>query len=250
MKKMGIALGCAALLLSACANRVGTYWVPQDFRPTHPQTKDVFSPAKGEQATAAIGTSLVTAGRVSFRQAIRVTGPVFAESAAVEGETFRYHLPGGVYRHTYNNHQGDRFFTIGPGKLVWHYKGKDGRPDDAMLYFHLTQSGQLLVSGLYPEDDHLMTATVRDPQFELIQTEEQDDLSLKRELIYTGRAGNSLTLLYREFINDMARPAFSQQLQYDIGTDPVIGYQGARFRVLATDNTGITYEVLETLAPR
>lgn len=71
--------------------------------------------------------------------------------------------------------------------------------------------------------------------------------TFRRELVYTGRAGNTLGLLYREFQNDMARPAFSQQLQYDITNDPVIGYKGARFKVLGADNTSITYEVLAHL---
>lgn len=31
------------------------------------------------------------------------------------------------------------------------------------------------------------------------------------------------------------------------GSDPIIGYKGARFKIVAADNTGITYEVLAHL---
>lgn len=69
----------------------------------------------------------------------------------------------------------------------------------------------------------------------------------KKELIYTGVSKNIISILYREYQNDMARPAFSQELKYDLGEGRVIGFKGARFEVLKATNLGITYRVLKHL---
>ncbi len=71
--------------------------------------------------------------------------------------------------------------------------------------------------------------------------------SFVRELVYSGVIENSLSVLYREFLNDMARPAFSQDLKSDLAKDAVIGYKNARFKVYEATNTKIRYIVLNPL---
>lgn len=71
--------------------------------------------------------------------------------------------------------------------------------------------------------------------------------SFRRELVYSGVSQNTLTLMYREFKDNMARPAFTQELKYDISQNRVIGYKGARFEVVEAGNTMITYKVLSPL---
>jgi hypothetical protein len=67
----------------------------------------------------------------------------------------------------------------------------------------------------------------------------------KRELIYTGKIRNELTFQYREFINNMARPAFNQELKFDITDDKIIGYKGARFEIISAGNTYIKYKTIK-----
>ncbi len=69
--------------------------------------------------------------------------------------------------------------------------------------------------------------------------------SFKRELLYDGKSGTTIHLSYREFAGDMARPAFTQELSYDIRDDRVIGFQRARFEVIDANNTSIRYRVLK-----
>lgn len=71
--------------------------------------------------------------------------------------------------------------------------------------------------------------------------------ALRRELVYGGVSQGTISVLYREFVNDMARPAFSQELRYDLAQGRIVGYQGARFEILRADNTGITYRVISHL---
>ena len=71
--------------------------------------------------------------------------------------------------------------------------------------------------------------------------------SFKRELVYSGVSQNTISILYREFSDNMARPAFSQDLKYDLSQGKEIGFKGARFEVTKASNTGIVYKVLKAL---
>jgi hypothetical protein len=68
--------------------------------------------------------------------------------------------------------------------------------------------------------------------------------NFKQEFIYNGKAGNILKFSYREFTNDMARPAFNQDVQYDLSESNEIGFKGARFLVLNATNMKLEYKVL------
>lgn len=69
--------------------------------------------------------------------------------------------------------------------------------------------------------------------------------SFRRTLIYSGRVGDKLKVSYREFNNDMARSAFSSEVEYDLGESNVIGYAGARLEVFKATNTEIVYKVIK-----
>jgi hypothetical protein len=71
--------------------------------------------------------------------------------------------------------------------------------------------------------------------------------SFQRELVYSGVAKGVLTIQYREFNGNMARPAFSQELHFDLSEGNEIGYKGARFKIIKATNVGITYQVTKPL---
>jgi hypothetical protein len=77
--------------------------------------------------------------------------------------------------------------------------------------------------------------------------EDWDRDSFKRELVYSGVSQNTVSILYREFKDDFARPAFSQDLKYDLTQGNEIGFRGARFQVIKAGNTVIRYKVLRAL---
>ncbi len=66
----------------------------------------------------------------------------------------------------------------------------------------------------------------------------------QQTLIYSGRIGDQLKISYREFSDNMARAAFSNEVYYDLGESNIIGYQGAKIEVLEATNTAIKYKVL------
>lgn len=69
--------------------------------------------------------------------------------------------------------------------------------------------------------------------------------NIQRELIYQGYAQGVLRFAYREYVGDMARPAFSQDVTYEKpGEGPtIVGFKGARMRVIDANNTTIRYVI-------
>lgn len=67
--------------------------------------------------------------------------------------------------------------------------------------------------------------------------------SFKKELIYQGKSGNTIRLLYREFRDDMARPAFYQDLTYDMTETNIIGFRGTTIEVIEATNLYIKFVV-------
>jgi hypothetical protein len=66
----------------------------------------------------------------------------------------------------------------------------------------------------------------------------------KQEFIYNGRVGNALKFIYREYADDLARSAFTQDLQYDLTESKTIGFRGLRIEVISATNTIIEYKLL------
>jgi len=66
----------------------------------------------------------------------------------------------------------------------------------------------------------------------------------QQTLIYTGREGNIIKATYREFSSNLARPAFTVDVTYDLKDSDIIAFRGARLQILEATNTLITYKVL------
>lgn len=68
----------------------------------------------------------------------------------------------------------------------------------------------------------------------------------RQELLYQGVAGSSLSISYREFKDNFARPAFQQDLQYTLSSEgeTEIAFRGARIIVMSATNTTLRYKVV------
>ncbi|UIP29001.1 hypothetical protein [Photobacterium sp. TLY01] len=68
--------------------------------------------------------------------------------------------------------------------------------------------------------------------------------SFQQTLIYSGKVGNKINIGYREFSNNHARPAFNNDVEYDLNSSKLIGYKGARVEVIDASNELIKYKVI------
>ena len=71
------------------------------------------------------------------------------------------------------------------------------------------------------------------------------DGSFKAELIYTGITGNTISISYREFVDNLSRPAFDHELTYDLNESDEITFRSLKIRVLKADNAKIRFEVID-----
>ena len=71
---------------------------------------------------------------------------------------------------------------------------------------------------------------------------------LRHYLIYSGRVGDKIKAGYREFSNNLARPAFNNDVEYDLRESSVIGYKGARIEVVEATNEHIKYKVIQNFS--
>jgi hypothetical protein len=69
--------------------------------------------------------------------------------------------------------------------------------------------------------------------------------SFQQTLIYSGKVGDKISVGYREFLGNLARPAFSNEVEYDLSESKIIGYEGARIEVVEATNQSIKYKVIQ-----
>lgn len=70
------------------------------------------------------------------------------------------------------------------------------------------------------------------------------DNSFQQTLIYNGKVGNKINIGYREFSSSAARPAFNNDVEYDLNESKTIGYKGALLEIIDANNQSIKYKVL------
>lgn len=73
--------------------------------------------------------------------------------------------------------------------------------------------------------------------------------SFQQSLIYSGRVGSKLKIGYREFSNNVARPAFNNEVEYDMSQSNIIAYKGAKLEVLDATNEFIKYRLISNFTP-
>lgn len=89
-----------------------------------------------------------------------------------------------------------------------------------------------------------LKSCVNVPDARLITVNAVDDRAFQQTLIYSGRVGNKINIGYREFSGDVARPAFNNDVEYDLSESKFIGYRGAELEVIEATNRSITYRVI------
>lgn len=73
--------------------------------------------------------------------------------------------------------------------------------------------------------------------------------SFEQTLIYGGKLGDKINIGYRQFSGNMARPAFSNNVEYDLSESMLIGYKGAKIEVIEATDQHIKYKVIENFNP-
>ncbi len=65
------------------------------------------------------------------------------------------------------------------------------------------------------------------------------------ELIYSGISQDTLRIVYREYVNDLARPAFYQELTYNLHESKPIKFKSITLEIIEATNSALTLTVID-----
>lgn len=186
--------------------------------------KVIDSPTVGETVTAQIGDHLLQKGEIVEEEVLNVR-------SSVDGALYDI-LPGSYPQLGYIGT--DKLYAgtgVVKGALADPFVGISTRAQEPGRVCVVTGFGARVCYDA--SADTSMKASARDASFQ-------------QTLIYNGRVGNRINIGYREFSNSLARPAFNNNVEYDLSSSKTIGYKGASIEVINADNSSITYRVLST----
>lgn len=219
-----ISLSIITAVLAGCAT------APMNYTPT---TKQISEPPIGSINIASLGDKLLVQGNMSQRDAL-----YFANTQKI-GMGFTVHS--GYFPKTGETSEFINFGLSGDngaGKLTDMMGMPVALPnvlavrksDNAICTFNLLGSAINCKTGYSFEVKNWVTSNSN---------------SFQQTLLYNGKVGNKINIAYREFSSDMARPAFNNDVEYDLSESNQIGYKGALLEVIEANNQMIKYKVIK-----
>jgi hypothetical protein len=230
-----IFLVCAVSLLSACTS-VPQITVPEKIT----TTENVLSPAVGAPSKKDVGEAiLIQQLGKKTTQRLAVLQQELRRDADFVSSGYSIIIPSGAKGYLSEGENAACFQNMGMNAGIYGSRGKS--------LFCLTDTNG---SGAY---DRAVLGSINNwGDFEIPSTPYKieevtvgyDPDSIKRELVFQGLRDGQIQVLYREYTAaDMARAAFTQSVSYDVSTTPVIGFKGARIKVVRVTGIDIEYTV-------
>ncbi len=236
MVKGSILSVVALLLLGSCAaTKLVTMPVQQDL---------VNEPPVGEVRTVEVGDTLVRTAKVTEVPALKLSEDVEAGGTGWAWGNKAFYKAG-IYVAQYTDASQTCYESLEPIRVT-------------ALGIANNLRGGICVSRNKPGEKTLFMGgpsnnAIYKPRNEIRVTDttyiDKSKPGFWQELIYNGKSGDSVKFLYREFTNEVARPAFDQVVEYDLKDGTTIGFKGARLDILAATNTNISYKVIAHFPP-
>ncbi len=222
-----VGLGVAAVSLAACATPTYNYRAVQT---------EVSAPPLNTVTTAYVGDSMVEQGKYEELDGISIREPVKV------GTLGTYSFSPGHYVKRGQSAQGE-FFNV--SNLPGSGTVQTGAITDPFESLLLEPNGTTLcgvsVFGAKVCKDNVPVRRVKVPNLTAD--------AFQQTLIYSGKVGDKINVGYREFSGSMARPAFNNDVEYDLKESKTIGYKGALIEVIEATNQYIKYVVLKNFNP-
>lgn len=210
-----LSIGIVLLVLASCSTVM-----PSEYYA--PKLSAYIIPEIGVVSRANIGDPLLREGVTSEQNTV-----LLKVAQGTKGWT-AYH-PVGEYKligsaNGFLIYQHDEIITNG-----WGFGHPQILKDETGIVYAKTNSGKKIL----PSSDYTIT--------DVVETESDN---YEQTLVYTGAEGNILKFTYREFISDMARPAFTIDATYDLSRENVIKFKNVTIEVIEYTNQEITYKLL------
>lgn len=219
--------GVISLLLVGCATTPHNY---------QPQVTNISNPPLNQIATAYVGESLLEQGRAIQADGMKLDSRQVLDKAKMA-------LSSGTYIKIGENEKQEFYLP---------HKGSDsGKLEQTSLLLSFNPVAlQSIVIDKSTGKISLISSNVKSYDGDIVNFTKtkitiKDTNSFQQTLIYNGKVGNKINIGYREFSGDLARPAFTNSVEYDLNESKIIGYKGARVEVVSADNQSIKYKVLQ-----
>lgn len=111
---------------------------------------------------------------------------------------------------------------------------------DPPIALHINKTNEICVTSV-----SYQTAACYKGQSKIEEKTLTNKQSFQQTLIYNGSVGKKINISYREFSDNSARNAFTNNVEYDMSKSKVLNYKGAQIKVLSYDNTSIKFKVLK-----
>ena len=192
-----------------------------------PAIKNISKPPIGSINTANVGEHMLEQGVIRETDVLVVDGNTKVGS---------YTIPAGRYSKTGDNEKGMYFNPITTSSVMVL------KPfyADPLRVIMTTLNGDLCVVTVFN-----VKSCEANKNFTVKKVTAMGENSFQQTLIYSGKVGNKINISYREFSGNLARPAFNNDVEYDLNQSKQIGYKGALLEVLDANNQSITYKILK-----
>lgn len=199
-------------------------------------TRVISLPGVGVETTAEVGQSMLLTGKLSvYGQRLYLRQPVTLSEGS-----FVLTIPAGVL--TFNSASpSQRYYVATRYQVVFKNKPRPDMLAGIMVPADPSKPWKAFADGRGIRYD--FEGPVNQEGSEVRYCTRVTAGGFQRELVYSGGSQGTVSLLYREYSDDVARPAFTQQLTYDLAAGNEIGFRGARIKILAVTNIGVKYVV-------
>lgn len=221
----------SSVLLSGCATTKLT--------PSPSQTVKLDVPAVGKITTIATGERMLASGETWIGNGLASKSSTnYCNQYGLRTWVL---LPGVTYKENVGS-DGKRYYC---GKTMSYLGKLKANPSDAEYFERCIYRADDGVWKQHITEYPCYGGSENSPlNIEIGEMQESIPDAMQQTIFYNGKSGNNIFLSYREFINDTARPAFTQDLTFDVKEDRMVGVKGAILEILEYSNTSITYRVV------
>lgn len=143
--------------------------------------------------------------------------------------------------------QGDRYTAIAldpeaGNSILLRPENASGNP----MLIHIFPDGRINKGWVYSQGLKAAQGDwISKPLFVKSSDPSRGQRAFKCQIIFSGLSGNTIKAVYREFVDDYARPAFSQDLQYNLDESKEIAYKTVKIQVIKVSNSSIDFKVID-----
>jgi len=223
MRKAGLISVFLMALLAGCSTPKYNYY---------PEKTEISEPPLNSIVTVYIGDNMLRQGEFSAHDSIYIRENI--KVGVLGGYTFTR----GYYLKKSQNKKSEFYLPSGgidSGQVI------TGALSDPFQVIRLDKkSGKLCGVSVFNGE-----ACTNEINYEKKKYPVASSDSFQQTLIYSGKIGNKINIGYREFSNDFARPAFNNNVEYDLSESKIIGYKGSRIEIIEATNEYIKYKVIK-----